>query len=73
MGLPEDYVLPENYNEAYHLVGDGVVVPVIRFLAAHILEPILASRRLPSDAAGRQASVAETQAHANVRENERQG
>ncbi len=45
MGLPEDYVLPENYNEAYHLVGDGVAVPVIRFLAAHILEPILASRR----------------------------
>ena len=45
MGLPEDYVLPENYNQAYHLVGDGVAVPVIRFLAAHILEPILASRR----------------------------
>jgi DNA (cytosine-5)-methyltransferase 1 len=45
MGLPEDYVLPENYNQAYHLVGDGVGVPVIRFLAAHILEPILASRR----------------------------
>jgi DNA (cytosine-5)-methyltransferase 1 len=38
-------VLPENYNEAYHLVGDGVAVPVIRFLAAHILEPMLASRR----------------------------
>jgi DNA (cytosine-5)-methyltransferase 1 len=45
MGLREDYVLPENYNEAYHLVGDGVAVPVIRFLAAHILEPMLASRR----------------------------
>ena len=45
MGLSEDYVLPANYNEAYHLVGDGVAVPVIRFLAAHILEPILASRR----------------------------
>jgi DNA (cytosine-5)-methyltransferase 1 len=45
MGLPEDYVLPENYNQAYHLVGDGVAVPVIRFLAAHLLEPILASRR----------------------------
>jgi DNA (cytosine-5)-methyltransferase 1 len=45
MGLSEDCVLPENYNEAYHLVGDGVAVPVIRFLAAHILEPILASRR----------------------------
>jgi DNA (cytosine-5)-methyltransferase 1 len=45
MGLPEDYVLPDNYNEAYHLVGDGVAVPVIRFLAAHLLEPLLASRR----------------------------
>lgn len=41
MGLPESYKLPENYNEAYHLVGDGVVVPVVRFLAAHILEPLL--------------------------------
>jgi hypothetical protein len=28
---------------------------------------------VPSDAAGRQASFAETQAHANVRENKRQG
>jgi len=42
MGLPERYKLPENYNEAYHLVGDGVVVPVVRFLAACILEPLLA-------------------------------
>lgn len=41
MGLPESYKLPENYNEAYHLAGDGVVVPVVRFLAAHILEPLL--------------------------------
>jgi len=43
MGLPEDYVLPDNYNEAYHLAGDGVAVPAVRFLAAHILEPVLAS------------------------------
>ncbi len=41
MGLPESYELPQNYNEAYHLVGDGVVVPVVRFLAAHVLEPVL--------------------------------
>ena len=41
MGLPDSYKLPENYNEAYHLVGDGVVVPVVRFLAAWILEPLL--------------------------------
>ena len=26
MGLPDEYKLPENYNEAYHLTGDGVVV-----------------------------------------------
>src|ERR1700722_9899798 len=41
MGLADDYVLPRNYNEAYHLAGDGVAVPVVRFLAAHILAPIL--------------------------------
>ena len=41
MGLPEDYQLPGNTNEAYGLTGDGVVVPVVRFLAEHILEQIL--------------------------------
>lgn len=43
MGLPDDYRLPENYNDAYHLAGDGVVVPVVRHLAANILEPVLAN------------------------------
>ena len=42
MGLPDSYVLPANYNEAYHLTGDGVVVPVVRHLAATLFEPILA-------------------------------
>jgi len=41
MGLPEEYSLPKNYNEAYHLTGDGVVVPVVRHLATHLFEPIL--------------------------------
>lgn len=41
MGLPEKYKLPENYNEAYHLVGDGVAVPVVRFLASRVLEALL--------------------------------
>lgn len=44
MGLPDDYVLPEKYNEAYHLTGDGVVVPVVRHLAQHILEPLVAKK-----------------------------
>jgi DNA (cytosine-5)-methyltransferase 1 len=43
MGLPDSYKLPKKYNDAYHLAGDGLVVPVIRYLAAHILEPVLNS------------------------------
>jgi DNA (cytosine-5)-methyltransferase 1 len=41
MGLPDDYQLPANVNEALGLMGDGAVVPVVRFLAQHILEPVL--------------------------------
>lgn len=46
MGLPDSYQLPENYNEAYHLTGDGVVVPVVRHLAAHLFEPLLKSHAI---------------------------
>jgi DNA (cytosine-5)-methyltransferase 1 len=41
MGLPDTYKLPENYNEAYHLTGDGVAVDVVRFLAENLFEPLL--------------------------------
>ena len=41
MGLSDEYILPDNYNEAYLLMGDGVVVPVVRYLADEIIEPIL--------------------------------
>ena len=51
MGLSEDYELPANYNEAYHLTGDGVAVPVVRHLAAHIFEPLLAPPRAVNRAA----------------------
>jgi DNA (cytosine-5)-methyltransferase 1 len=46
MGLPDTYKLPQNYNEAYHLTGDGVVVPVVRHLAENIFEPILAPNQV---------------------------
>jgi DNA (cytosine-5)-methyltransferase 1 len=46
MGLPDSYHLPEGYNEAYHLTGDGVVVPVVRFLAHNLLEPLVRSNRV---------------------------
>jgi DNA (cytosine-5)-methyltransferase 1 len=42
MGLPDDYLLPERYNDAYHLTGDGVAVDVVRHLAKRLFEPILA-------------------------------
>jgi len=43
IGSPEEYELPNDYNEAYHLAGDGDAVPVGSFLATHIFEPNLAS------------------------------
>lgn len=41
MGLPDDYVLPARYNDAYKLAGDGVAAPVVRWLAAVLLEPLI--------------------------------
>lgn len=41
MGLDESYRLPKNYNEAYHLTGDGVAVHVVRHLAEQLFEPLL--------------------------------
>jgi DNA (cytosine-5)-methyltransferase 1 len=49
MGLPESYILPQKYNDAYHLMGDGVVVPVVRHLACQILEPLLQNTNGHSD------------------------
>ena len=51
MGLSDGYELPSNYNEAYHLTGDGVVVPVVRHLAEHLLEPLVARRPLEAERA----------------------
>jgi DNA (cytosine-5)-methyltransferase 1 len=41
MGLPEDYRLPASQSAGLRVVGDGVAVPVVRWLAAHLLEPLL--------------------------------
>lgn len=43
MGLPETYALPVNYNEGYSLVGDGLAVPVVRYLAKHLLTPLVSA------------------------------
>jgi DNA (cytosine-5)-methyltransferase 1 len=44
MGLDDSYRLPNRYNDAYHVAGDGVCVPVVRHLANTMLEPILANK-----------------------------
>ncbi|MES2895848.1 MAG: DNA cytosine methyltransferase [Pseudomonadota bacterium] len=41
MGLPETYRIPSTATSALHVMGDGVVVPVVAWLAAEILEPLL--------------------------------
>lgn len=43
MGLSDAYILPRSYSAAYHLTGDGVVVPVARHLARHLFEPLVAA------------------------------
>jgi DNA (cytosine-5)-methyltransferase 1 len=47
MGLPDSYVLPTGSTAAFHVIGDGVAVPVVRWLAAHLLEPLLRDSLAP--------------------------
>jgi DNA (cytosine-5)-methyltransferase 1 len=46
MGVPDEYPLPARYNEAYHLFGDGLAVPVVRWLNIHLLTQIAAAIRV---------------------------
>ncbi|MGH7024848.1 MAG: DNA cytosine methyltransferase [Caulobacteraceae bacterium] len=55
MGLPDDYNLPPGYTDAYHLTGDGVVVDVVRHLARHLIEPLLAGAEM--DFSPRRANI----------------
>jgi DNA (cytosine-5)-methyltransferase 1 len=41
MGLKDSYILPDRYNEAYQLAGDGVVVPVVAHLSKSIISPVV--------------------------------
>lgn len=52
MGLPDDYKLPKKYNKAYHLLGDGVAVPVVSHLNKHLLLPIANLNRLSNKVHG---------------------
>jgi DNA (cytosine-5)-methyltransferase 1 len=40
MGLPDSYRLPARDTDAWRLAGDGVAVPLVGFVAAHLLAPL---------------------------------
>lgn len=40
MGVPDNYELPTSYNDAYHLMGDGVAVPAVSWLSKKLLQPL---------------------------------
>ncbi len=48
MGLPDDYRLPAGSTAAWRVIGDGVAVPVVRWLADHLLEPMLERETAPA-------------------------
>lgn len=52
MGLGDDYRLPASESAALKIVGDGVAVPVVRHLAAALLEPMLLRLGAPVASAG---------------------
>lgn len=50
MGMPDTYRLPARYNDAYHLAGDGVAVPVVSWIARHLVEPALCASQIKAAA-----------------------
>ncbi len=52
MGLPDDFPLPARDSHALHITGDGVAVPVARYLAENLLAPLAGVGRAPRADAG---------------------
>lgn len=50
MGLPDVYPLPDRPTEALHLVGDGLVVPVVAHLERGLLSRLAKPHARPGDA-----------------------
>jgi DNA (cytosine-5)-methyltransferase 1 len=44
MGAPDSYVIPGSYNDGYKVAGDAVAMPVVAWLAKHLLAPLARSR-----------------------------
>jgi len=50
MGLKVSYQLPDVYDYAFRVIGDGVAVPVVAFLRTKLLNQLLRSVRSPNSA-----------------------
>ncbi len=69
MGLKASYKLPEIYEFAFRVIGDGVAVPVVAFLRAKLLNPLLRSVKKPRGPSARKPRrVARASQPRNVRE-----
>jgi len=44
MGVPDGFRLPPRYADAYSALGDGVAVPVVRWLSRHLLLPLIRAK-----------------------------
>lgn len=53
MGLKASYKLPEVYEFAFRVIGDGVAVPVVAFLRSKLFNPLLRSVRKSGSASAR--------------------
>jgi DNA (cytosine-5)-methyltransferase 1 len=40
MGVPDSYRIPLNYNDGYHVFGDGLAVPSVQFIRENLIDPI---------------------------------
>jgi DNA (cytosine-5)-methyltransferase 1 len=70
MGLKSSYQLPKVYENAFRVIGDGVAVPVVGFLRAKLLTPLLRSVKKSRAAGSRKPRRA---ARASELRNERDG
>jgi DNA (cytosine-5)-methyltransferase 1 len=57
MGLDKGFVLPAFETHALQLLGDGVAVPVVRFLADRLLEPLSAAAGCDAEPDERRAAT----------------
>lgn len=66
MGLPASYILPKTYNETYHLLGDGLVVPVVSWLEKELLYPLAVGFAALTLASSDVALISQIHSHAEI-------